>query len=142
MLSKLITPGYERECKVLVLGGMGGRVDQSFAIFNTLYSWRATFPRIILLDAECVSFLLHSQKVNRIKLIRENGIYEGNSCGLLPLGTPVRSIHTKGLMWNLENEPLEFGKRISTSNTVIEGTDEIIIETSDPLLWTCTWKND
>uniref|UniRef100_A0A0G4I4G2 Thiamin pyrophosphokinase thiamin-binding domain-containing protein n=1 Tax=Chromera velia CCMP2878 TaxID=1169474 RepID=A0A0G4I4G2_9ALVE len=77
------------------------------------------------------------------------------TCGLLPLGLECRSVRTEGLKWNLEGEPLSMGSRISSSNKFLgrgrgnakdegggmsvngegNGDREVVIETSDPLLW-------
>jgi thiamine pyrophosphokinase len=59
---------------------------------------------------------------------------QGPQCGLIPLGGPVVKISTKGLRWNLNEARLEFGRLISTSNCL--EAKEIIIDSSDPFLWT------
>ena len=60
----------------------------------------------------------------------------GPTCGLLPLGGPVRSITTSGLQWNLQGENLQLGVRISSSNAVLPCSAEVVVETSDSVLWT------
>ena len=70
-------------------------------------------------------------------IIRTINNFEGPNCGLIPIGNKVNNIITKGLKWNLNNESLEFGTRISTSNKINDNNDDIIIETSECLLWTC-----
>eukprot|EP01038_Epipyxis_sp_PR26KG_P009946 gene9946-13379_t len=126
---------------VIVLGALGGRLDQQIANINTLYSMKSSFCRIVLLDDESTTFLLKgdADMTHEIRLIRENDI-EGPVCGLLPLGHKVENIKTTGLKWNLENESLEMGKRISTSNQVLDGIDTVTVTTNTDILWTCTCK--
>ncbi len=132
--------------KVVVIGGTGGRIDQQIAVFNTLYSWSNSFQKILIVDDESIAYLLQSNVEHKISPIRQEDIYQGRYCGLLPLGNPVRSIRTTGLVWNLNNEPLEFGKRISTSNSIANSDNNevdstfVTIYSTDPILWTTTWK--
>eukprot|EP00599_Poterioochromonas_sp_BG-1_P007078 CAMPEP_0173144330 /NCGR_PEP_ID=MMETSP1105-20130129/7165_1 /TAXON_ID=2985 /ORGANISM="Ochromonas sp., Strain BG-1" /LENGTH=255 /DNA_ID=CAMNT_0014057983 /DNA_START=36 /DNA_END=800 /DNA_ORIENTATION=+ len=131
--------------KVVVIGGTGGRIDQQIAVFNTLYSWSNSFQKILIVDDESIAYLLQSNVEHKISPIRQEDIYQGRYCGLLPLGNPVRSIRTTGLVWNLNNEPLEFGKRISTSNSIANSDNNevdstfVTIYSTDPILWTTTW---
>lgn len=123
---------------VIILGAFGGRFDQEMANIHCLYKWKDDFDRIILIDEQNISFLLLPGYQHIIKLV--NNI-EGPNCGLIPIGNKVNNINTKGLQWNLNNESLEFGTRISTSNRINNNNEDIIIETSECLLWTCDIVN-
>ncbi len=134
---------------VLVLGAMGGRFDQEMANVNALYQWRGVFKRLVLVDVENTCILLEPGLVHRILPMVSRGdeqgegdwkVLEGRYCGLLPLGQEAACVRTSGLCWNLHDEPLAFGCRISTSNTVPLSTTEVTVQTSHPLLWTCTYE--
>jgi hypothetical protein len=45
---------------------------------------------------------------------------EGPTCGILPVGSSVAAIYTKGLMWDLNGDKLSLGGLVSTSNRVCE----------------------
>lgn len=124
---------------VLLLGGYGGRFDQEVASLNSLYRWQGAFHRLILVDTKSTTELLETGIKHIMKPVRQDGIYEGKYCGLLPLANRVEALLTTGLEWNLHNEPLEFGVRISTSNTIPADSEEVTVITSHSILWTCTY---
>lgn len=109
------------------MNGMGGRFDQTMCNINSLYM---DLPfRVVLLGNESVSFLLKPGK----NIIKRNIEFERKLCGIIPIGHPSQ-ITTKGLLYNLENSTLEFGKLISTSNQFV--SDAVLVENSSPVLWT------
>ena len=55
-------------------------------------------------------------------------------CGLVPLGSSVDNITTRGLKWNLSNGALRFGGLVSTSNELVD--EQVQVETPEPLLFT------
>jgi thiamine pyrophosphokinase len=60
---------------------------------------------------------------------------EGPTCGVLPLGTPPRTISTRGLKWDLGPEhQLAYGAVVSSSNHA-EST-EVEITTDEAVLFT------
>lgn len=146
-----------KEFDIVVLGGLGGRVDQSFHSLHHLYlsafpplepsteeGWDEYVisnirddPRdltqvaqyVYLLSSMNMSFLL-PQGESRIRTPNE---YLGLTCGLIPLsGKSV--ISTKGLEWDVTDWPTWFGGRVSTSNHLV--SDEVWIKTDRPLLFT------
>lgn len=145
MLQKLIQETPSSECKadtVILVGAFGGRFDQEIATIHALYRWSACFERLILLSSDSVTCLLEAERRHVITPIQTEKLKEGNTCGLLPVGCKVDSITTFGLEWNLSGESLEMGKRISSSNRLGQDQSEVIVETSDPILWTSSYTID
>jgi thiamine pyrophosphokinase len=122
---------------VIILGACGGRFDQEAASFHALYRWDERFFSIILFGESNSIFLLQPEILHRIRLFGYEGVENGPSCGLIPLAGPVRRVSTSGLVWNLFDEGLALGVRISTSNRLLDGVQDVTIVTSEPLLWTC-----
>lgn len=123
----------ESELPTVVLGGYGGRMDQTLGNLNTLYSWAERGHAVYWLEKTNVVLSLNAGKHH----INIDASREGPSCGLVPIGKPVQSVSTQGLKWNLDAHELSFGKDglVSTSNEIVEQV--VIVETSNPLLWTC-----
>lgn len=123
----------ESELPTVVLGGHGGRMDQTLGNLNTLYSWAERKHTLYWLEEKNVVLALHEGKHH----INIDASSEGPSCGLVPIGKPVASVSTDGLKWNLNSQKLAFGKDglVSTSNCIVEQV--VIVEISDPLIWTC-----
>ena len=125
---------------VIILGAYGGRFDQEIANVQLMYQWASRFQRLVLADHSNISFLLDPNFEHVIRPIRYEGIYEGMSCGLLPLAHRVDSLVTSGLEWNLQDESLELGVRISSSNRIPEKSQEVTVKTSQSIVWTASYK--
>lgn len=116
---------------IWVVGDLSGRFDHSIGMMQTLY----LFPsmKIYILSCVCITFLVskgHTQVALKRSLV-------GEHIGLLPIGHHVSCIKTTGLKWNLNGEPLEFGRLISTSNTFSDSEIEFIgIDTSEHIIFT------
>lgn len=134
---------------VFILGGLGGRFDQEMSTLHALYKWKGQFERLILLDENSTTFLLEGGFVEHIiKPIRcyegdtsIDSLYEGKYCGLIPLGKQATDIQTFGLQWNLDHGSLEFGRFISSSNTIPSNTKEVKIISDEDIIWTCTYRD-
>ncbi|GJD06703.1 Thiamine pyrophosphokinase 3 [Galdieria sulphuraria] len=121
-----IEPNIE-DLPTVVLGGIGGRMDQQLANIHILHKF---LPRkIYLLSLDQVMWLLPGGK----HCIVCSKDIEGPLCGLIPIGSICREATTTGLRWNLDHQPLSFGSFISSSNEIVDSFVEI--ETSDTLLW-------
>jgi thiamine pyrophosphokinase len=126
---------------IVVLGGLGGRVDQGMSVLHQLYTYQKElgYPdgKMFLLSTEAVTFVLKSGR-HRIKAIAkygEDGLGAGlgKHVGIIPLKEPS-VITTEGLEWDVENWQTEFGGQMSTSNHVKK--DWVMIETTKDVLFT------
>lgn len=128
--------GQCNKTSIVVLGGYGCRFDQEIAAIHALYKWAHKFQRIVVLSETNSTELLCAGWLHKIQI--RGSLKAGNSCGLLPLGGKVNCITTSGLVWNLNEEFLELGQRISTSNQIAEDVEEVTVVCSEDLLWTCS----
>eukprot|EP00816_Leptocylindrus_hargravesii_P001639 CAMPEP_0196802738 /NCGR_PEP_ID=MMETSP1362-20130617/2306_1 /TAXON_ID=163516 /ORGANISM="Leptocylindrus danicus, Strain CCMP1856" /LENGTH=295 /DNA_ID=CAMNT_0042174117 /DNA_START=529 /DNA_END=1416 /DNA_ORIENTATION=+ len=128
-------PSSSSPLTVCVFGAFGGRFDQEMASINALYRWKGKFDRLILYTEETSALLLPEDVENQIRI---NKKLEGPTCGLIPIGFRCESCTTTGLKWNLNNEILEFGGMVSSSN---HAEDEVVtVHASSPLIWTTEMK--
>ena len=134
---------------VVVLGGLGGRVDQGFSQIHHLFMAEADPSllkgRIYLLSEQSLSFALSSSSPSLSSSsstenhpdIGSNVIhlqpgYFAEHVGILPvLGRTL--LTTRGLEWDVERWPTEFGGQVSTSNHIRADTIEIDFEGPRPL---------
>ncbi|OQR96497.1 thiamin pyrophosphokinase, partial [Thraustotheca clavata] len=133
-LQSQMDTGKGEKLNVLVLGAMGGRFDQEMQNINALYRWSKVFARMTLYS-DCTSAMLlwpgkHS--------IRPNFDIETRTCGLIPIGGTCNELTTEGLKWNLSKFSTAFGGLVSSSNHCL--ANEILVENSDPLIWTTELK--
>ncbi|MCJ1479138.1 hypothetical protein MMC13_007822 [Lambiella insularis] len=125
----------EDSLDVLVLGGLGGRADQSFSLLHHLYS-ASEDPKIdlgdlYLLTPESIIFLLQKGH-NKIHTPVSPDML-GENIGIIPIARPS-TITTRGLEWDVEGWETEFGKQISTSNHI--RSDHVDVTTTERVLFT------
>ena len=120
----------------LSLNGKNLESKRNTQIYKYVYYFlrKSAFDRIVLLSSSNVAFLLEpgDHQLNLILPI------EGESCGLIPLNGPCKSITTSGLEWNLSNSRMEFGGLVSTSNRLRLGENIVSVDTTDDIIWTST----
>ncbi|XP_015602990.1 thiamin pyrophosphokinase 1 isoform X2 [Cephus cinctus] len=120
---------------VYVFADTSGRIDHIVANINTLYKSNHLLGNIKVINvaSNSLTWLLQPGKH---KIIIPNDLVEHSSwCSLLPFGTPVNCISTRGLKWDLENSTMEFGGLISSSNTY-NGYPEVTVTTDTATIWT------
>lgn len=124
---------------IIALGGLGGRVDQSFSSINQLYKCSPKRD-LYLFSRKNLTCLLPAGR-NRIHASKTTF---GPTCGIVPTSGPT-TITLQGFKWNLGTPSLlyshwledfvtEFGGLVSTSNEIAE--DSAIVITDKPILWT------
>ncbi|KAK0050651.1 thiamine pyrophosphokinase 1-like isoform X2 [Biomphalaria pfeifferi] len=116
--------------QILAVGAFGGRMDHTFANVNTLYTaLKLTKIPVLLVADNSMSVLLDKGEHT---LHCDTG-YEGDWCGLIPIGQPADHVTTTGLKYNLTNDRMNFGDLISTSNSLAGSV--VTVTTDQPLLW-------
>ncbi|KAL3836299.1 hypothetical protein ACJMK2_021736 [Sinanodonta woodiana] len=119
---------------VVILGAFGGRMDHVFGNIDTLFEAGKLMPGVpvyLLSDDSLVTLL---EKDIKTEIHIDSG-YEGEWCGLIPIGCPCEHVTTSGLKWNLDDDVLKFGELVSTSNA-FAGSSSVTVKTDAPLLWT------
>ena len=113
---------------IILLGALGGKMDQSTSIFHSMLL-HSNLNLNIIDDNNFCKIILPGNNIINFK-----NKWTTKICGLLPIFKPIKNITTKGLKWNLNNDSLKIGNFISTSNEILNNKIEIF--TSDPILWT------
>ncbi|KAK7204266.1 thiamine pyrophosphokinase [Myxozyma melibiosi] len=131
---------------IVALGGTGGRVDQEFHSYHTLFTHEVMATaeddsdptkrrrEVTLLSDDSLTFLVPQadEKPLTAKIFTPRSVV-GPTCGLIPiLGPSVISI--KGFTWDVEDWPTSFGTQVSTSNAM-EG-DEVYVKSDKTLIFT------
>jgi thiamine pyrophosphokinase len=102
---------------IVVLGGLGGRVDHMLGNIHALAAAVQRGARAALRDRHT--------KVSLIKDYCRLNAAEGGTVTLLPLTTAAEGIVTKGLKYPLNDESLEAGYARGVSNEIISEWAEV-----------------
>lgn len=102
----------DEQLPIVVVGGNGGRMDQTLGNLNTLFSAAEGDTVMYWLDAHNATLSLPSGEHH----IAINPVLNGPSCGIIPIGGPVECVSTQGLRWNMTDSRLAFGVEGLISN--------------------------
>ena len=119
---------------VLVLGSIGGRVDQGIGLLGEFYreqKTRHSDVRFWLFSEASISTILQPGSTFIHTPVSE-GLITRN-IGILPVYGPA-VISTNGLEWDVRDWPTEMGGQMSTSNHIVE--DCITVRTNEYVLFT------
>ncbi|KAK5135670.1 hypothetical protein LTR08_004971 [Meristemomyces frigidus] len=120
--------------EILVLGSLGGRVDQGLGLLHELYReqiHRHSHVRFWLFTESSVSTLLRPG-TTLLHTPLAGGLIKRN-IGIVPVYGPA-VISTRGLEWDVQDWPTEMGSQVSTSNHITQ--DCITIKTDKDVLFT------
>lgn len=133
-ISQHYVPKRDSTPDIVVLGGLGGRVDQGMSTLHHLYKGPEMYPqgRIYLVSPSAITFLL-TAGTHKIIVKYPQARVLGSNIGILPVGGPA-NISTSGLRWDVEDWETRFGGQLSTSNMVREA--EVTVTTSADVLFT------
>jgi len=120
---------------VLLLGGLSGRLDQSFHTLSYMHKQRKSPRTMMALTDDSLAWVLNAGE----HMIHVDHALLGPTCGLLPVGVAGSKLSTSGLEWNLDDADSSFDGLMSTSNHVIKG--EVWIKTSEAIVWTIAVKS-
>ena len=124
--------GETFELDVVVMGGLGGRVDQGFSQIHHLYMVLQQpdllVGSIYLLSEQSLSFVLDNDNI-----VHVNDRVFAENVGIIPV-LGLTHITTSGLEWDVFNWPTEFGGQVSTSNHIRSDTIKVTSHGPRPLL--------
>lgn len=96
---------------ILVLGALGGRIDQTIANLLLLTHPALVRARVRVIEGTQTAFLIRGEA-----LIEGQ---PGDTVSLIPLGGDARGITAEGLRWPLDDETLRFGPARGVSNVLL-----------------------
>lgn len=124
--------GVHEDLDIIVMGGLGGRVDQGFSQIHHLY--------MVLQQPELLRgglYLLSEQSLSFVLSKGQNDIHVNDTTftenvGIIPL-LGLSHITISGFEWDVENWPTEFGGQMSTSNHIRSDLVKIHVHDLQPL---------
>lgn len=138
MANEINQKHYNAE-RLVVLGGLSGRIDHTLSSFNSLLRFRSI--------SDCPIFIIDN--VNLVTLVTEGTteiqLDNYQSCitgiaGFVPFCQRPTIVTSEGFKWNLTDTPMEFGGCISTSNQIKR--DIVTLTTTAPLIFTLELSSD
>ena len=114
---------------ILIIGALGGRLDQTLGNISLLSDWRLAALDIRLDDGiEEVFFCGDQSKAPSRAISRGIEGRRGDIVSLIPWDGAVKGISTKGLRWSLDHETLYPDKTRGISNEMLDALAEVSIE--------------
>lgn len=115
--------------EIVLIGALGSRWDHSIANILLLKKIDYFGLKGVIINETNVIQLITSNKKLFLKRREEYKV------SLIPLSNKVKGIKTKGLLYNLNNQPLFFSDSIGISNEFIDDEVEIYIEEGELLVF-------
>ncbi|XP_002164702.1 thiamin pyrophosphokinase 1 isoform X1 [Hydra vulgaris] len=122
---------------IVAYPAIGGRSDHTFSNINTLYMVDNKKTLYIMSDTDIMCLLKPGKN-----LIKKHSDHQKAMCGLIPIGCPIPHVTSTGLKYNINDACLSFGGLVSTSNSLDEENEYVMVITSHKLLFTVTHKKD
>lgn len=118
---------------VLLLGTLGGRVDQGLGMLHEMIREETRDPslRLWLVSEASISFVLR-KGLSIVQGLKSSRMFTKNM-GLVPIFGPA-AITTSGLEWDVHDWATQMGTKVSTSNHVI--ADDVHVTTNAAILFT------
>jgi len=114
---------------ILIIGALGGRLDQTLGNISLLSDWRLAALDIRLDDGiEEVFFCGDQSKAPSRAISRGIEGRRGDIVSLIPWNGAVKGISTNGLRWSLNHETLYPDKTRGISNEMLDALAEVSIE--------------
>ncbi|MDP4121218.1 MAG: thiamine diphosphokinase [Bacillota bacterium] len=115
-------------CEVIVLGGIGGRMDHTFANYSVLLFLANKGVKASLQDEKCEITVLNEGKYTF-------GGHCGKTVSLFPFGTESVNVSYKNLAYNLEKTDLIAEYPMGISNIIMDDKAEITIYKGTAILF-------
>ena len=110
---------------ILIVGALGGRLDQTLASLSLLSDPMQSWYQIRLDDGEQAAFFCRESTIQpeQVEILGRSG----DTVSLIPWGGMVEGVATKGLKWTLYAESLYPGKTRGISNVMVDDTASVEI---------------
>jgi thiamine pyrophosphokinase len=118
----LIHAAEQNSVEILLLGLLGGRLDQTLANLHLLSRKQWDQIRLVVVEGSDTAYILHDRG-----LLVIHG-EAGDIVSLLPLSPQVTDVSTQNLRWPLHQATLHFGSTLSISNQMTDSKAEIRIQ--------------
>lgn len=119
--------------RVLVLGGLSGRIDHTLSSFQSLLLFRSICDcPIYLIDGVNLVTVL-TEGISELRFDDSLSLTTGTA-GFIPFCQRRTIVSSEGFRWDLKKMLMEFGGCISTSNKIEKET--VTIESTAPLIFT------
>ena len=103
--------------EILVLGALGGRLDQTVANVLLLATPDLAGVDVRIVDGRQEAFVVRDEATIRGRV--------GDTVSLIPLGGDATGITTEGLEWALSDGTLRFGPALGVSNVMTAATARV-----------------
>lgn len=118
--------GYD---ELLILGGIGGRLDHTIANLQLLSHYDSCFKSLVMMDGRNKCFIIDSKKFSKIVIQKERNCY----LSLFSLSEKATGICIDGAKYPLKNHtltrtfPLGVSNEFTEKNTVVSITDGTLL---------------